>query len=214
MQARLLVAVANGLTLAGVREVVGDSDEIRIVGEATTGEQVLPLVRRTDPDLVVVEMHMPDFDGLTMLDLVRRERPRCAVVMLAAPHERERIQVALALGARACIIRAIDRRDFLPALRQALEGNVYYGDPLGSANGDGPPTNGNGATSTSTLNEREVAILERVARGLSNRAIAKELWLSEETVKCYLTRIYRKLSVSNRTQAARYAYDHGLAVGA
>jgi len=113
------------------------------------------------------------------------------------------IATVLKRGANAYIVKSVNPIDLPAALRQAVEGTVFT--TIG-VTGDA----GEAAAKEAGLTERELVILRAVARGLSNEAIAKELWVAEQTVKFHLTNIYRKLGVANRTEAARYAFEHGL----
>jgi DNA-binding NarL/FixJ family response regulator len=124
--------------------------------------------------------------------------------MLSVFSDPEHIAMALARGASGYIVKTINPRDLPSALRQAVEGSVYHAIGL-------PEVTEESEARAAGLTEREVAILKAVARGLSNQAIGKELWVTEQTVKFHLTNIYRKLGVANRTEAARYAYMHHLA---
>jgi NarL family two-component system response regulator LiaR len=175
-----------------------------IVGEASNGAQVLPLVRRLKPDLVLLDIRMPQMDGLTCLTKIRKDFPDVKVVMLSVSQDPDLIQSALKKGASAFIVKTIDSDDLAAAVRQALNGNVFT-----TAGITEDP--GQRAAKDAGLTERELGIVRAVARGLSNEAISKELWVAEQTVKFHLTNIYRKLGVSNRTEAARYAFEHGLA---
>ena len=146
---------------------------------------------------------MPQLEGFACLDQIRKRYPDVKVVMLSVFSDPDHIQAALARGASGYIVKSINPLVLPSALRQAVEGTVYHAVGLPDADDD--------TTAKATgLTEREVAILKAVARGLSNQAIGKELWVTEQTVKFHLTNIYRKLGVANRTEAARYAYQHGL----
>jgi DNA-binding NarL/FixJ family response regulator len=126
------------------------------------------------------------------------------VVLLSVVDEPAEISRAFERGACAYVVKSIDPSDLAAVIRQAVAGSFFC---FGGLNGGEASKNGNDAG----LSERETEILGGVARGLSNRAIAKDLWLSDQTVKFHLHNIYRKLGVSNRTEAAKYAYEHGLA---
>jgi DNA-binding NarL/FixJ family response regulator len=115
----------------------------------------------------------------------------------------EHIQAALKRGASGYIVKSVNPIDLPSALRQAVEGTVYHAVGF-------PDVDDESNAKAAGLTEREIAILKAVARGLSNQAIGRELWVTEQTVKFHLTNIYRKLGVANRTEAARYAYQHGL----
>ena len=198
---RILIADDHPLMLDGTRDALERCEDFEIVGEAHSGSEVLPVIGRTDPDMVLLDMRMPGMDGLTCLERIRQRHPQVKVVMLSAFNEPEQISAALKRGASGYIVKSVNPLDLPAALRQILEGTVYHA--LGLTDDD-EPARGTGLT------DRELAILSGVARGLSNQAIGKELWVTEQTVKFHLTNIYRKLGVANRTEAARYAYQHSL----
>jgi DNA-binding NarL/FixJ family response regulator len=199
-----LIADDHRLMVEGTKQALQRAGDFDVVAEAVDGVQVLPLVRRLKPDLVLLDLRMPQMDGLTCLGKIRKEFPDMKVAILSVSQDPELIQTALKRGANAYIVKSIDPDDLAGALRQALDGNVFTTagvteDPAERAAKD------------VGLTERELGIVRAVARGLSNEAISKELWVAEQTVKFHLTNIYRKLGVSNRTEAARYAFEHGLA---
>jgi DNA-binding NarL/FixJ family response regulator len=200
---RVLIADDHQLMVQGTKQALEAAGGFEIVGEASNGAQVLPLVRRLTPDLVLLDMRMPQMDGLQCLAKIRKEFPDMKVAMLSVSQDPELIQTALKRGANAYIVKTVDPGDLPGALRQAMDGNVFT--TVGVS--DDP---GEKAAKEAGLTDREVVIVRAVARGLSNEAIAKELWVAEQTVKFHLTNIYRKLGVSNRTEAARYAFEQGL----
>jgi DNA-binding NarL/FixJ family response regulator len=113
------------------------------------------------------------------------------------------IQAALSKGASAYVIKSVNPIDLASTLRQAMEGNVFHAVGL-------PEKGSASAASELGLTEREISILNALARGLSNQAIGKELFVAEQTVKFHLTNIYRKLDAANRTEAVRVAYQRGI----
>jgi DNA-binding NarL/FixJ family response regulator len=203
MKTKVLIADDHPLVRSGVRRALEAEQDFEVVGEATNGAKVLPLVGQTDPDLVVLDVSMPQLDGLACLDQIRKRYPDVKVVILSASGDPERVEAALARGATAYVLKSVDVRDLASALRQAIEGTVFQ--PLGV------PHDSQGQLAASAgLTRRETAILQAVARGLTNQAIGRELWVSEQTVKFHLRNIFRKLEVRSRTEAARYAFEHGL----
>ena len=201
MPLKIILADDHRLTLDGVRVVLDAEPDIEVVGEAYSGEEVLPLVRATKPDVVLLDLHMPKLDGLACLDILRKNHPSVKVVMFSATTTPAEIASALKRGARAYILKTVNPLDLAAALRQAVEETVYSAPPRL----DVPK-----ADEQSDLTDRERMILAAVMRGLPNKAISKELWVTEQTVKFHLSNIYRKLGVPNRTAAVRYAQDHGL----
>jgi DNA-binding NarL/FixJ family response regulator len=199
---RVLIADDHRLIVEGIKRALEDADDFEVVGEASSGSQVLPLVGRTNPDIVLLDLRMPGADGLTGLAQIKKRYPDIKVVVLSVSTDESVIQTVLMRGASAYIVKSINPIDLPSALRQAVEGTMYSAIGL--------PEPGESAAKAAGLTEREAAILSALARGLSNEAIGKELWVAEQTVKFHLTNIYRKLGVSNRTEAARYAYQNGL----
>jgi DNA-binding NarL/FixJ family response regulator len=200
---RVLLADDHRLMLEAIRLVLDDAGDIEVVGEATTGSQVLPLVARTSPDVVLLDIRMPEMDGLTCLDRIRKQHPGVKVVILSGCDDPETISSALARGATSFIGKMIGPRDLPSAVRLATEGGVYH--PVSAEH---VPADGEARKAGLTPGEQRV--LEALARGLSNKGIAEELWLTQQTVKFHLTNIYRRLGVANRTEAVRHAYKHRL----
>jgi DNA-binding NarL/FixJ family response regulator len=200
---RVLIADDHRLIAEGIKRSLEQSGDFDVVGEATTGSQVLPLVRRTSPEIVLLDLRMPGADGLTVLEQIRHDHPNVKVVILSATTDQSIIQSALARGASAYILKTVDPVDLAATLRQALEGNVFH--PVGLPTATEPT-----AAAQLGLTAREISILKALARGLSNQAIGKELFVAEQTVKFHLTNIYRKLDAANRTEAVRIAYQRGI----
>jgi DNA-binding NarL/FixJ family response regulator len=200
---RVLIADDHQLTLAALKSALEGAEGVRVVAEASSGRMALGAVGRANPHVVLIDMHMPGaIDGLTCAERIRRRYPQIRVVMISAFSDESAVRMAFRRGAHAFISKAVDPRDIAPALRQAVAGTVYHAPPgNGSVGADDLPEG---------LSEREATVLKAVAAGLSNGAIAKRLWVSEHTVKFHLTNIFRKLGVSNRTEAARWAHGHGL----
>jgi DNA-binding NarL/FixJ family response regulator len=200
---RVLLVDDHRLMLAGVRAALEETDELVVVGEAREGKQVLPLIRQTHADLVLLDLRLPDMSGLACLDAIRKRHPEVGVVVLSAHGDSEHIDAAFEGGAIAYIIKSVDPVDLPSALQDALRASVDHGRRVFGVQADGNRDD-------LGLTEREHSMLRALARGLSNQAISKEFWVTEQTVKFHLSNIYRKLGVSNRTEAARFAYERGL----
>ncbi len=203
---RLKVVIADDhrLMLEAIRAAIGDDEEVEIVGEADAGSKVLPLIAQTGPDVLLLDLRMPDMDGFAVLERVRARYPQVKVVILSGVDDPAVVEGALKRGATAYLLKQLDPRDLAGSLRQAVAGTIFRPlDLLGSAKDESAARLG--------LGTRELSILEALQSGGSNRQIGKQLHLAEHTVKFHLTNIYRKFGVSTRTEAVRYAYEHGLA---
>jgi DNA-binding NarL/FixJ family response regulator len=198
----VLIADDHPLFLAGVRALLGREEGFNVIGEARYGPEVLPLVSRLHPDLLLLDLRMPGLDGLACLERVRARHPKLKIVVLSMCTEPEQIQAAFKRGACGYVLKSIDANDLTSAIRQAVDGTAYHAFGL-------PALDEDTSARLAGLTEREIEIVKAVARGLSSQAIGKELWVTEQTVKFHLTNIYRKLNVSNRTEAARWAFSQG-----
>jgi DNA-binding NarL/FixJ family response regulator len=202
MRCKLLIADDHQLMLAAVRMALGDERDIEIVGEAQGGHQLLPLVGRLLPDVVLLDLRMPGMDGLRCLELLRERFPDVKTIVLSGNDDPAAVQAALARGAVAFVQKSVDPADLAGVIRQALACNVFF------AVGDGSPVAA--AQAEWDLTPRENEILRALADGQSNKQMAAQFWLSAQTIKYHLTNIYRKLGVNSRTEAVRQAYEHGL----
>ena len=200
---RVLVADENRLTLEGFRRALESVPDIEVVGATHMGAQVLPLVERRRPEVIALELGMRAADGSSCLDAICASHPEIKVVVLSSSISPDIIRSALSRGARAFITKSVNPLDIPSALRQAYEETVYHA--IGAA--DMPDED----LRLAGLTEREITMLKALARGLSNKAISQELWVTEQTVKFHLGNLYRKLGVQNRLAAATYAHTHGMA---
>jgi len=200
---RVLIADDNRLMLEGVRRALEPVEDIEIVGATHTGSQVLPLVARRHPDLVALELGMRGADGRRCLELLREQHPDIKVVVLSASSAYDDIRWALTSGARAFIVKTVNPLDIPVALRHAYDETVHHAIGLEPSPEDQLRASG--------LTERELTMLKALARGLSNKAISSELWISQETVKFHLRNLYLKLGVPNRLAAANIAHARGIA---
>jgi DNA-binding NarL/FixJ family response regulator len=204
MPVRIVIADDHELILEAVRIALGEADDIEVIGTASSGNEVLEVVGRLAPDVLLLDLRMPGMDGLSCLDELRDRHSAVKVVVLSAVEEPQLIAEALKRGASSYVVKTVDPRDLAAAIRQAVEGTVYTGGGVLAVQSAGD-------TELGRLTAKEQAVLRALAQGHSNREIARELWLAEQTVKFHLTNIYKKLEVANRTEAARWAYRHGLA---
>jgi two-component system nitrate/nitrite response regulator NarL len=203
---RILLADDHPVVLDGVRRALEADGGFDVVAETQNGTEVLPLIGQLHPDVVLLDIGMPRIDGLTCLDRIRTLHPEIKVVMCSMSSDPEEIQDAFRRGASGYIVKNVNPRDLPSAVRQAVEGTAYHALGL-------PAISDDSIGRTTGLTPRELDVMKAVARGLSNKAIAKEFWITEQTVKFHLGNIFRKLGVTNRTEAARWALSKGLQDG-
>lgn len=200
---KVLVADDHPLILQGLRRTLEACDDIEVVGEARSGPEVLPLVERRRPDVVLLDLRMPGLDGVACVKQIKQSAPEVKAVILSGCDDRPSIESAQEAGASAYVVKSVSSVDIPALLRQVAAGYTLFQAP-NDCPGD------TAAPAEPTLTERELTILTSVAAGLTTKAISSELWVSEHTVKFHLTNIYRKLGVTNRSGAVSYAYEHGL----
>jgi DNA-binding NarL/FixJ family response regulator len=198
-----MLADDHPLVLVTVRGVLEGTD-YEVVAEAQSGSQVMPLISRSQPDLLLLDLGMPGVDGLHLLELLGERHPQVTVVVLSGDDNPERIQLALRLGARAYLVKTLAIAELPTLLSEIASGHVYQAPPGWAEQAR------RHAAADAGLTQKELEILELVAEGLKNPEIAKRLWLSPETVKTHLSSIYRKLGVNSRTAATRAALDRHL----
>jgi DNA-binding NarL/FixJ family response regulator len=200
---KIVIADDHRLMLSALRLAFELDESFEVVGEASDGSEVLPLVASVQPDLVIVDIKMPRMDGITCIERIRQRYPDVRTIVLSAAEDPELVHAAFRHGASAYILKRIDPQDLAASIRQVLDGTVYQ--PIVGAAPDE-----NLVARDSGLSERELEVLRLVADGKANKQIAAELFLAVQTVKFHLTSLYRKLDARTRTEAVREAYRRGL----
>lgn len=177
---------------------------IEVVGSTTSADEAFALVAEHRPELFVVGLSQ-DQEGVDTIRRARDLSPGTRVVALATEDDAARVEAAFDAGATAYVLKTVHPADLASAVRQAFGNSVYFaGSPLRRRPQPAPEP------SNVALTRRETEILRLAAEGYSNGQLARMLWVTEQTVKFHLSNIYRKLDVSNRTEASRWAQVHGL----
>ena len=203
---RLVIADDHPVVRGGLAQLVSGFDDVELVGQAADGAEAVALCAERSPDVVLMDLEMPVLDGIEATRRIRAESPGVAVVVLTSFSDRERILRALDAGAAGYLLKDADPAELARAVRAAARGDAPL-DPkaaraLLSARTEGSPGD--------ALSEREREVLLMVAEGLPNKLIARRLEISEKTVKAHLTSVFRRIGVTDRTQAALWAERSGL----
>jgi DNA-binding NarL/FixJ family response regulator len=216
----IVIVDDHPLIREGLHKLLSDEKDIVILGEASTGQQALDLARDVQPDVVLLDINLPDLNGIQVTSKLKSERTHMAVVLLTAYDDEEQILHAMRSGASAYCPKDIDVVGLLGVIRQVAKGNFVIAGKVYNERGvqdwmndkleslAGPYVVDNGEHFV-PLSPREMEILRCVTRGLSNKQIASELGISHQTVKNHMTSILDKLNVEDRTQAAVYALQRG-----
>jgi DNA-binding NarL/FixJ family response regulator len=208
MAIRLLVADDHEVVRSGLRSLVTGTD-IKVVAEAGTGEDALRAAGQHDLDVVLLDIRMPDGDGLATLAKLRKSHPNLAVLMLTTYDNPTYVARAVALGASGYVLKGSKRDKLLETIRQAARGEQTWSrEDLRRVSGAaGARVN---SDLEAPLTPRETEVLAQLAHGLTNKEIGQALAISTETVKEHVQNILKKIGVTDRTQAAVWAVRAGL----
>jgi len=207
---RLVIADDHELIREGVKKIVRHCADLKVVGEAGDLEQAIALVAQVRPDLVVLDVSLPDYDGLDGLVELRRHFPALRVVMLSMHPEERYALAALRAGAFGYVSKNTATAELVQALRQAAAGTPWIGPRVAellAQEASNPPP----AAPHRLLTPREVDIVALIGAGLQVKQVAAELGITVSSVNTYRTRIFRKLGLSSNAALIRYALRNGLA---
>jgi DNA-binding NarL/FixJ family response regulator len=209
MSIKLLIADDHEVVRSGLKSLLAGTD-IKIVGEASSGEQAVRLALKHEPDVVLLDIRMPDGDGLNALGRIKLDRPNMPILMLSTYDNPTYVARAVALGASGFLLKGISRDNLIEAIHTAAAGqSAWTRDELRRVTG-ALATPRLAADVEVPLTQRESEVLRQLAYGLTNKEIALALHISYETVKEHVQHILRKIGVSDRTQAAVWAVRKGL----
>jgi len=206
---RVLVVDDQPLVRSGFKMVLDERPDLELVGEASDGQQALELVRELDPDVVLMDVRMPNLDGVEATRRLVESGTRARVLVLTTFDLDEYVYAAIRAGASGFLLKDVEPAELVDAIRVVAAGNSLFGPAATKrllARFAEPPT----GRSLDELTERENEILCLLATDLSNAELAEQLFLSETTVKTHVSSILRKLRVRDRVQAVIAAYDAGL----
>jgi DNA-binding NarL/FixJ family response regulator len=215
---RVLIADDDDLMRAGLVELLSGEPEIEIVGEAATGRQAVEHARRLDPDVVLMDVRMPDLDGIQATRELARVAPRARVVILTTFEQDDYVFGALRAGASGFLLKRTRPEELIAAVRSVAAGDSLLSPSVTRRVIDRMaqqplPELANQAK-LDELTPREREVLELIARGLSNREIATELFVEESTVRTHVKRIQMKLQLRDRVQIVIFAYETGMSLPA
>jgi DNA-binding NarL/FixJ family response regulator len=223
---RILLVDDHAMVRRGMRDFLALHDDLEVVGEAADGAEAIAQAAELVPDIVVMDLLMPGVDGIEATARIRAANPSIEIVAITSFVEEARVVAAIEAGASGFLLKDAEADELAAAIRSAAAGEVHL-DPAiaaivarrmrtaGGSVGRGGAAGGHGASGRSgdgveSLTAREREVLGGVARGLSNRAIADALGITERTARTHVSNILAKLGLASRTQAALLAVQHGL----
>lgn len=209
---RLVIADDHELARAGLRTMLASEPDLSVVAEASTGREALTLCQKLKPDLVLMDVRMPDLDGLAATEVIKRENPTTSVVIVTMYENPDYLFQAVRAGAAGYLLKDATRDEVIDAVRRVLAGESILSPDLAAQvlRRLSKETSRAVPGTPEQLTPRETEVLHLVTQGYTNRAIASDLSISVGTVKVHVEHIIAKLGVSDRTQAAVRAIELGL----
>ena len=209
---KILIADDQEIVCEGLKKILQSDPEIKVIGIANNGQQALDLVHHQTPDLVLMDLQMPIMNGVQAIRQLRKTHPDLPVIVLTTYMDDKWLFDAIRAGATGYLLKDSPRQELIDAIKGTLSGNVYLDPSVARKVLDSVATSPEPIESDENfdLSQRERDILQLLVEGLSNAEIAHRLYLSEGTVRNYLSSLFVKLGVSDRTQAVVVALRRGL----
>ena len=198
---RVLLVDDHSVVRVGLERLIQQTDDLEVVGVADRGETAVELSRHLEPDVVLMDLSMPGISGIEATGRILVDRPDALVVALTASTDHEQVLDAIEAGAVGYLVKDADPTTLIDGVRAAAAGDCPL-DPRAARHVL------NGRPAQPNLTDRESEVLRLVSEGLPNKTIARQLRISEKTVKAHLTRVFATIGVTDRTQAALWARDH------
>jgi len=199
---RVLIAEDQSLVRRGLVAIVNMEESALVIGEAADGAEAVDLWRRLKPDVVLMDLRMPETDGLDAIRLIRAEDPQAAIIILTTYDHDEDVYAGLRAGARAYLLKDVQPEELFKCIRAVHRGETYLQSKIAAKLAL--------RVQEEALTDREIQILGLLAEGKSNKSIALALFISESTVKTHLKSLFTKLDATSRAEAIAFAARRGL----
>jgi two-component system, NarL family, nitrate/nitrite response regulator NarL len=209
---RILVADDHAIFRDGLRRLLEGSDDVTIVGEASNGNEAIKLLAKLKPDILLLDLRMPEKDGLGVLEEINFDSMATRVIVLTAAEDDRDVVRAMRLGARGVVLKQSASDLLLKSIRKVSDGEIWLDNRMTAEVIDAfkKSSEAGQRREKPLLSDREKEIVQLVAQGFRNREIGEKLFISEQTVKNHLHNIFDKLGVSDRLELALYAIHHRL----
>ena len=208
---RVLIVDDHDIVREGQRALINTEPGMEVVGEAKNGIEAIELAEKLEPDVILLDLHMPKLDGIAASEQIKKENPDARILVLTSFAEDERVYAAIKAGAMGYLLKDSSPQKILESIRDVFHGENTIESRIAQKlmrevqrTSEAPPTE-------EPLTIREMEVIKLIAEGLSNHEIAERLVISDKTVRTHVTNILGKLHLANRTQAALYALREGLA---
>jgi len=209
---RILVADDHAIFRDGLRKLLEVTDEVQIIGEASNGVECTKMLQKLKPDILLLDLRMPEKDGLGVLEEVNFDTLPTRVIVLTAAEDDRDVVRAMRLGARGVVLKQSASDLLLKSIRKVYDGEIWLDNRMTAEVIDAfkKSSESGQRREKPLLSDREKEIVQLVAQGFRNREIGEKLFISEQTVKNHLHNIFDKLGVSDRLELALYAIHHRL----
>jgi DNA-binding NarL/FixJ family response regulator len=205
----VLIADDQTLFREGLKDLLEDEKGIKVVGEATTGPQAIEMVKRLKPDVVLMDIKIPEMDGIAATKVIREKFPQTNVIILSSYEDEAHVTEAISAGANGYLSKMLPASELVNALKTFTSESVMIPQPIMNKLISGLRQGFRGE-SPENLTQTEIKVMALLGKGKSNKEIASELKCSVKTIKNHLNSIYNKLGVTNRTEAVIKAIEKGL----
>jgi len=211
MRIKVVIADDHAVVRAGLRTLLTSESEFELLGEAASGLEVIELVKKTSPDVLVLDISMPDLDGITVTKKVKSTTSKTKILILTVHEDDAMVREAIESGASGYILKHAAESELINAIRRIVQGDLVV-DPslLRPLICEDRKKSDENSTIPEQLTQRETDVLKLIVEGYTNRQIGEELYLSVRTVEGHRSNIYDKLGLSSRVELVRYAKKQGI----
>ncbi|MGE5329974.1 MAG: response regulator [Deltaproteobacteria bacterium] len=209
----VLIADDHSLMRQGLKQIIELEEDIKVIGQATNGQEAIDMAKSLNPDVILMDINMPILNGLQAIKEIRDSGMDVKIVVLTIHEDRDYLFKTLQLGANAYVLKDAESNILINAIRTVFNGQNYIQHTMTSElvkEFNRISRNDKQKGPEHSLTQREIEVLELIAEGMLNKNIAKTLFISEKTVKNHVSNIFKKLNVTDRTQAAIYALKNNI----
>ncbi|HOV27008.1 MAG TPA: response regulator transcription factor [Pseudobacteroides sp.] len=210
---KVLIADDHHMVRQGIKQILELENDIEVVSQASNGEEAVEFARQYKPDVILMDINMPGMNGLQAIEELKKDNDMYRIVVLTIHQDREYLFKTIQLGAEGYVSKDAESSVLIEAIRTVASGNTYVQPNMTNElvkEFNRMSTRVKEKEEESVLTSREIEVIGLIAEGLINKEIAKKLYISEKTVKNHVSNIFKKLNVSDRTQAAIYAFKHNI----